>query len=172
MKLNVCCGGRILPGYVNVDVAHESGKPAPDILADARRIPLEDGCADEILCIHGFEHFYRWEVDTLATEWKRLLKPGGCLVLELPDLLKCCENIVTDYRQAGKHPDQAGMWGLYGDPRLESPLMCHRWGWTPRTLRSFLKSHQFVDIVDQQTEWHPAGRMHRDMRLVARKGAP
>jgi len=171
VKLNVCCGGRLLDGYTNVDVAQTPGGPAPDILADARRIPLDDGCADEIMCIHGFEHFYRWEVDALAIEWHRLLRPGGTLVLELPDLLKCCENIVSGYAGAGKHPDQAGMWGLYGDPRLESPLMCHRWGWTPKTLRRFLETHDFIGIADQETHWHPAGRARRDMRIVARKAA-
>jgi len=169
VKLNVCCGGRILVGYTNVDVAHTPGGPAPDILADARRIPLDDGCADEIMCIHGFEHFYRWEVDSLVIEWRRLLQSGGTLVLELPDLLKCCENIVNNYTGAGKHPDQAGMWGLYGDPRLESPLMCHRWGWTPKTLRTFLEAHGFVNVHGQETQFHPAGRARRDMRLVARK---
>ena len=171
MRLNVCCGGRLLDGYVNIDVASLPDKRAPDIVADARRIPLEDGCADEIMCIHGFEHFYRWEADALATEWRRLLRAGGLLVLELPDLLKCCENIVNNYTAAGKHPDQAGMWGLYGDPRLESPLMCHRWGWTPKTLRSFLEAHGFVDIQSQETQWHPAGRARRDMRMVSRKAA-
>lgn len=169
VKLNVCCGARILDGYTNVDITSTPGAAVPDILADARSIPLDAGCADEILCVHGFEHFYRWEVDALAVEWLRLLKPGGMLILELPDLMKCCENIVNGYTLAGKHPDQSGMWGLYGDPRLEDPLMCHRWGWTPKTLRAFLVEHGFVDIADQETQWHPAGRVRRDMRIVARK---
>jgi len=161
----------VLDGYTNIDVVCAPSAPAPDILADARQIPLDDDCADEIMCIHGFEHFYRWEVDDLAIEWRRVLRPGGLLVLEMPDLLKCCENILTGYGQAGKHPDQIGMWGLFGDPRLRSPFMCHRWGWTPRTLREFLKGHGFIDIQDGETRWHPAGRARRDMRMTARKAA-
>lgn len=171
MKLNVCCGGRILDGYTNVDLAAAAGTAAPDILADARRIPLPDGSVDEILCIHGFEHFHLWEVDDLATEWLRLLRVGGALILELPDLLKCCENILSGYSLAGKHPDQSGMWGLYGDPRERNPLMCHRWGWTPKTLRRFLESRGFGDIQNQETQWHPVGRARRDMRIAARKVA-
>jgi Methyltransferase domain len=172
VKLNVCCGGRILDGYTNVDVAPAPGAAKPDILADARRIPLADGCASEVMCIHGFEHFYRWQVDPLLDEWKRLLCVGGMLILELPDLLKCCENILSGYTDAGKHQDQAGMWGLYGDPRLQNPLMCHRWGWTPKTLRNVLEAHRFIDIQNQETRFHPAGRVRRDMRIVARKAAP
>lgn len=172
MKLNVCCGRQILAGYTNVDVAPAPDAAPPDILADARRIPLADGCAEEVMCIHGFEHFYRWEIDELVREWQRLLQAGGRLVLELPDLLKCCQNILSGYTQPGKPQDQSGMWGLYGDPRLCDPLMCHRWAWTPKTLGAYLSSMGFTDIENQQTQFHPAGRSHRDMRIVARKATP
>jgi len=167
LKLNVCCGGRILPDWVNIDVVDTASK-TPDILADARNIPLPNRCAEEIMCIHGFEHFYRFEVDDLINEWKRLLMIGGTLVLELPNLIKCCENILNDYKLAGKHPDQAGLWGLYGDPRSGNPYMNHRWGWTPQTLSEFLREHGFKKIDEQPTQWHPIGRHCRDMRITAR----
>lgn len=166
MKLNVCCGGRILDGWVNIDVAETPPKKL-DIKCDARHIPLDDGSADEIMCIHGFEHFYRWEVDELIEEWKRLLQPGGKLILELPDLMKCCRNILEGFTKAGKHPDQAGMWGLYGDPRTKNPFMSHRWGWSPQTLSAFLQEHGFRAIRQEPTVFHPIGRERRDMRLVA-----
>lgn len=181
MRINFGCGARVLDGYFNIDAAHAAGAPRKPELVEALRfaqdgsviqqIPLPDGCADELMAIHVLEHVYRWECDALLLEWKRLLRPGGRLVLELPDLMKCCENIVSGYVQAGKHPDQAGMWGLYGDPRERNPLMCHRWGWTPRTLEDFLVAHGFVDIEEQPTHWHPVGRERRDMRIVARRGA-
>lgn len=157
-----------MDGYTNIDIV-ASERSKPDILCDAKTVPLGDGVADEVMCIHGFEHFYRYEVDALVTEWLRLLKSGGALILELPDLMKCCENIVTGHTWSGKHPDQAGMWGIYGDPRTGDPFMNHRWGWTPKTLRAFLKGHGFVEIVDEETQFHPAGRARRDMRMVARK---
>lgn len=168
MRLNVCCGVRIREGWTNIDVVESEGHK-PDILADAKSIPLPDECADEIMCIHGFEHFYKWEVDELVTEWKRLLKPGGLLALELPDIVKCCQNLIAGYVLPGKDPDQMTMWGIYGDPRFKSPFMMHRWGWSPKTLRAFLKGHGFRDITDEQTQWHPAGRVARDMRITARK---
>jgi ubiquinone/menaquinone biosynthesis C-methylase UbiE len=168
--LNVCCGKRYRDNMINIDVVAQNGYRVPDILADARKIPLPDGHADEVMSIHGFEHFYRWEVDTLITEWKRLLKPGGLLVLELPDLIKCAKNVLSGYSHSGKDPEQFSMWGLYGDPRTEDPYMCHRWAWSPATLAAFLRSHGFKDIVEKQTEWHPGGREHRDMRIEARKG--
>jgi len=168
IKINACCGDRPRSGYVNIDiVASADGGPAPDIVCNALSVPLPDGCAEEIMCIHGFEHFYRWECDNLVLEWKRLLMPGGRLVLELPDLLKCCQNILAELEIPGRNPDQSGMWGLYGDPRLGSPFMGHRWGWSPKTLRRFLKGHGFIDITDAVTQFHPAGRQARDMRIEA-----
>ncbi len=172
MRLNVCCGGRILPGYTNVDVAPDTGGKAPDIVADAKSIPLPDHCADEIMCIHGWEHFYRFELDELITEWKRLLRPNGLLILELPDLIKCCRNVLENYTLAGKHPDQAGLFGLYGDPRGGNPWMNHRWGWSPESLSDYLRENGFTEIrTDEPTQFHPVGRQRRDMRVTARNAA-
>lgn len=168
VKLNVGCGGRRLPGYIGVDAVAE--RTAADIVAKADAIPLADGSVTEILAIHLFEHFYRWECDMVIAEWKRLLVQGGRLVLELPDLKKCCENVLSGKFLAGKHPDQLGMWGLYGDPREGDQFMAHRWGWTPQTIAEFLKSHGFVKVKHLQTQWHPAGRELRDMRIEAVKG--
>lgn len=166
MRLNIGCGGRRVPGYTGVDAVQ---RPAADIIARADKIPLPSDSVDEIMAIHLWEHFYRWECETVIAEWKRLLKVGGTLVLELPNLKKCCENILSGHFDGGKHPDQLSYWGLYGDPRQEDQFMAHRWGWTPDTLCTFLTQHGFKDISEQPTLFHPAGRAHRDMRIVARR---
>lgn len=164
MKINVGCGGRRIEGYTGIDAVE---RPAADIIARADSIPLPDGSVDEIMAIHLFEHFYQWECDTVIAEWKRLLKPGGQLVLELPNLIKCCENVISGRMVGGKHPEQLGMWGCYGDPRESDPFMAHRWGWTPKTLTAFLKGNGFIKIFEEPTKFHPAGRDHRDMRIVS-----
>lgn len=175
MKLNVGCGKRYLDGYKNIDVQANPRNPhAPDIIADARAIPLPDGCADEILAIHLFEHFYRWQIPGLLKEWHRLLKPEGLLVLELPNLIKCCQNILAMYSGkpnplGGKDPNQSGMWGLYGDPRYEDEWMCHRWAWSPESLSAVLAENGFGATSEQEPQWHPVGKKYRDMRIEARK---
>jgi SAM-dependent methyltransferase len=166
MKLNIGAGGRRIEGYTGVDAVQ---RPAADIIARADNIPLPDSSVDEIMAIHLFEHFYRWECEGVLAEWRRLLKPGGRLVLELPDLIKCCKNIIDGRMVGGKHPDQLGHWGLYGDPRESDPYMAHRWGWSPKTLGALLKANGFTDIRQEPTQWHPAGREFRDMRVVAVK---
>lgn len=162
VKLNIGAGGRRLPGYLGVDAVP---RPAADIVAKADKIPLPDGCVEEIIALHLFEHFYRWECDDVIKEWKRLLKPGGRLILELPNLIKCCENLLSGRVEGGKHPDQLSYFGLYGDPRQKDAFMSHRFGWTPETLKQFLSDYGFIKIKEAPTQWHPAGRTHRDMRI-------
>lgn len=164
MKLNIGCGNRRLPGYTGTDAVP---RPGADIVAPADKIPLPDGCADEVLAVHVWEHFLLWECDGVAAEWRRLLKPGGLLVLEMPDLIKCCRNILEG--RETKKRDQLGMWGLFGDATLQDVHMLHRWGWTFATLQPFLADRGFVKIVERETVFHPAGRGVRDFRLEARR---
>lgn len=168
MRLNIGAGGRRLPGYTGVDVVP---RPGADIIAPANKVPLEDGVAEEILAIHLVEHVHLWEAPGLLKEWFRLMAPGGLLVLELPDIVKCCRNIAENYTMAGKHPDQAGLWGMYGDPREKDPFMGHKWGYTFKTLSPMVAEAGFIKIVERPTQWHPVGRDRRDFRLEARKPA-
>lgn len=170
MKINIGCGKRVYDGWVNCDIVrHPDAKRDPELICDGRNIPLDDSVADVVMAIHNFEHYYRWECDEVIQEWKRLLKPGGKLILELPDLLKCCQNVLDGIKKGGKDPDQLGMWGLYGDPRTKDKYMMHPWGWSPKTLKAFLLEHGFKNIQHLPTQFHRAGRDHRDMRIEAVK---
>lgn len=169
--LNVGCGKRYRENMVNIDIVALPGQREPDVLANCLQIPLPDACADEVMSIHNLEHLHRWEADVAIVEWKRLLKPGGQLTLELPDVIKCAKNLLKGYTHSGKDPAQFSYWGLYGDPTTQDPFMVHRWGWEPRTLRALLEKHGMVDIREEVTQWHPGGREHRDMRMVSRKPA-
>jgi SAM-dependent methyltransferase len=173
MRLNVCSGRHVLKDWVNVDVVpstHQKAKgKVPEILADMRSIPLPDACADELMCIHGLEHVYPWEADVALAEWHRLLKPSGLLVLEMPDLLKCCANVLSGYTVEGKHKDQYGLWGLYGNTDDRDPFMCHKFAYSPASLTAKLKAAGFVDIKQEPPQWHAGGAVQRDMRMTARR---
>lgn len=166
MRIHVGCGKRYLSGYTNTDIQVTPGAiRAPDILCPMGRIPLPDGCADEILGVHVWEHLARWECDEVIAEWRRLLKPGGDLVLELPDALKCARNLIRYATEGGKVLQQQAVWGLWGDDTLRDPYMLHRHGWWPASLEAYLREHGFGHIKHAPTVWHPAGRKHRDMRI-------
>jgi predicted SAM-dependent methyltransferase len=66
-KLNLRCGDKILPGYVNVDVAASRRGLKPDVLCDLHKLTsFEDNTVDGILSVHVVEHFWRWEVARLG----------------------------------------------------------------------------------------------------------
>lgn len=167
MKINVGCGRKALPGYVNVDIDPNS---AAGVLAPADKLPFEDASLDEVLAIHLVEHFYSWEVPVLIKEWARVLRPGGLLVVELPNVLLAARNLVEGLK-VGKHPDQGSMWAIYGDDTLENPLMMHKSGWWPERLAKVISPLGFSDVREFPTVFHPVGRHVRDFRLEATRAA-
>lgn len=163
MRLNIGCGRKVLDGWTNCDVQVSDKAPRPpEILCDAKTIPLDDGCADTVMALHLIEHFYLWETTEVLGEWLRLLRPGGHLILELPNIEAAAKNLL-----AGMN-DQMAMWPLYGDPGHTDPYMCHRWGYTPKTIKQLLKNNGFTGITIKPPLTH--GKKHnRDMRVEARK---
>ncbi|MGQ3124840.1 MAG: class I SAM-dependent methyltransferase [Variovorax sp.] len=155
VRLNIGCGAKRLEGYIGVDLV-----PEADVQADVRALPFPDGHADEILAVHVFEHLYRWESPAALAEWMRVLKPGGRLVLELPDILKVARYILTSEDQ------RLGLWGAYGDPGYREPLMAHKWGWSASELGCELRAAGFVKVKEKPVQFH---KPQRDMRLEARK---
>lgn len=168
MRINIGAGKRTDPDWWNCDIQQHPEATQPlDALCHAVAIPLPDECADVVQAIHLFEHLYRWEIDGALAEWRRLLKPGGLLVLELPNLVKCCENYLSG--RASRHPDQLARWGIYGDPRTGDQFMNHRWGYSPAELIEILEARGFHKAQELPTQFHNAGKAHRDMRIEARK---
>jgi predicted SAM-dependent methyltransferase len=163
MKIHLACGRHILDGWTNCDLEkHPKAAREPDIFCDVSKVPLDDGVADELLSVHILEHFYHWEVPGVLAEWHRLLKVGGKLVIEMPDIRKAALNLLDG------GTDQMAMWPIYGDQTLKNPLMCHKWGWSYKTLLPVLMAAGFEAIVERPTEWH--GRKHnRDFRVEAFK---
>lgn len=161
MRINVGCGRMVLDGWTNCDVqvSPKALRP-PEILCDAGAIPLQSGVADEVMALHLIEHFYLWEVPAVLAEWRRLLKPGGRLILELPNLEAACRNLLS-----GRN-DQMCMWPLYGDPGHEDPYMCHRWGYTPKTIKELLVGNAFAEVRVLPPKTH-GRRVNRDMRVEA-----
>ncbi len=175
MRINFGCGRRVLDGCFNIDAIHHPKAPRAPELVHAlafdsegkvtNPIPLPDGCADEVLALHVIEHVYAWEAPALLAEWARLLKPGGLLVLELPDIEWAARNLLNE------RGDQMAMWPLYGDPAPRDPFNCHRWGYTPTTIQALVMRGPFdprtVKVLPPQTH---GARLDRDMRIEARKG--
>jgi len=157
VRLNLGCGHRLLEGWTNVD-AVDVGQ---DYVCDLRQLPFEDESVDEAMAIHVVEHFYVWDVPGLLTEWHRVLKPGGRLVLECPDL----KRIVRNINEGSTDPFET-LLGLYGDIRHQNAWHQHKWCWTAESLVKVL-TEQFSQAFEAPAEYHLKDR--RDLRVVAVK---
>ncbi len=170
VRLNLGCGDKILEGYTNVDVASERAGKLPDIVCDIRNLDkFSDNSADEILAVHVVEHLWRWEVVDILREWVRVLKPGGKMILECPNLKSACEEFLRDpdrHAQPGQE-GQRSMWVFYGDPSWSDPLMVHRWGYTPFSLAQVMFEAGLDDLAQEPAQFKL--REPRDMRVTGYK---
>lgn len=161
IKLNLGCGRKKIEGYIGVDLPDNAYGIAPDIAADVRSLPFGDGTVDEIMAIHLWEHFYLKDAPKIITEWKRALKPGGKLVLELP----CLDKILYWFQRTSDA--RLTLFPLYGDPAThKSEADLHKWAWSKDSLIAFLEKHGFVNVVEKEAQYHVP---QRDMRIVGYK---
>jgi len=89
--LDIGCGSKpwkelfepFVDEHVGVDLVPSARNPsAVDVIAGAYEIPLEDGYADTILITSVLEHLE--EPKRAIAECRRLLKPGGHMILTAP----------------------------------------------------------------------------------------
>jgi GT2 family glycosyltransferase/SAM-dependent methyltransferase len=89
--LEVGCGGtKTVSRAVGVDIV-PAGEEIPiigavsvaDVTAEATNIPLQDATQDTIIARHIIEHLI--DPITAIAEWKRLLRPGGRIIISCPD---------------------------------------------------------------------------------------
>ena len=170
IKLNLGCGDKILDGYVNVDVVESRAGKKPDVICDLHDLSkFKSNSVDEILAVHVVEHFWQWEVVDILKEWTRVLKPGGKMILECPNLISAAEEFLknSDIAAMGGPEGQRSMWVFYGDPGWKDPLMIHRWGYTPRSLATVMAAAGLTELKQEPAQFKL--REPRDMRITGVK---
>jgi SAM-dependent methyltransferase len=70
--------------YVGLDIDSETTRrrAIADVLYDGTRFPFDDGRFDAVLCNQVLEHVFN--PDTFVDEFRRVLAPGGRLLLTVP----------------------------------------------------------------------------------------
>lgn len=104
-RLNLGCGGRTHPDWVNVDIAPR----VPGVVhADlSRGIPYPDERFDAVYHSHLLEHIRRADALPFMQECCRVLKRGGILRVATPDLERLCEVYLARLRAADGAEDDA-----------------------------------------------------------------
>lgn len=89
--LNVGCGGKFHPDWVNIDVVAESS----DVIEHDinKGLPFGNNTFEVVYHSQVLEHFPKQEGKKFIRECYRVLKPGGILRIVVPDL----ENIAKEY---------------------------------------------------------------------------
>lgn len=136
MNLHLGCGEVYIQGWINIDLHNAKA----DVKADCKAIPYPDNSADMVLASHLLEHFDFKEAFVVLAEWKRVLKPGGMLIIEVPDLLEHCKIVVNSPSDCS-----TAMPGIYGFPWL--PGHAHKYGYTPDQLMWTLQTAGFREVM-------------------------
>jgi len=95
IKLDLGGGPRKIEGFINVDALSWNG--ITDIIWDLTNIPYTfvTEPVDEIMAIEFLEHISFRDTLRVLKEWYRILKPGGKLLLQVPDCGKMMEMYVN-----------------------------------------------------------------------------
>jgi SAM-dependent methyltransferase len=138
---------------------------------DIRAIDAAPDSVDRILLIHVLEHFVRWEALDLLAQFHRLLRPGGLLMMEHPDLDGC----IRMYLEGSMSIEtplgtlNQGFTQFYGNQWDRLDYETHRYVWTKPEMAAELGRIGFeILVLDNQAKFHVP---ERDMRVVARKRA-
>lgn len=175
INLHLGCGGQALKGWINIDnfeyEANDSSRSGShyDIKMDIRALDAAPESVDKILLIHVLEHFVRWEAIDLLAQFYTLLKPGGLLIMEHPDLDGCIkmylENTATIDTPLG--PLNKGFTQFYGNQWDQLDYETHRYVWTKKEMANELNLLGYKIItLDNNAQFHVP---ERDMRVVATK---
>lgn len=86
--LNLGCGARYHPAWINIDIAPQG----PGVIRHdlSRGIPLPDASCDVVYHAAVLEHMRRSDALPFLLECYRVLKPGGIIRVGVPDLEKLC----------------------------------------------------------------------------------
>lgn len=91
IKLHLGCGDVKIPDYINVDSRSTS---STDMVQDITNLDIfEKGSVDEIYACHVLEHFGRYEVKDILSNWNKIMKKEATLKIAVPDF----ESIVDVY---------------------------------------------------------------------------
>jgi predicted SAM-dependent methyltransferase len=178
MKVHLGCGLIHKKEWVNVDI---DPRVKPDILAPADDLYMfPDGTVDVIENNHLFEHLSPVQAEKALKEWHRVLKKGGELIFEFPNLARCAM-ILAD-KKSNKEEIRLAMIGIYGFPQdfekvdkngniTLNVFQMHKWGWTPEKLIKKLKKIGFSKAkqIPATQKHRPAYKIRRDMRIKATK---
>jgi len=144
LQLHIGCGQRRIKNFINID---RNYSPATDFMANTIRLPCRDGTVDRIETYHVIEHIPRPIVSSVLAEWRRILKVGGCLVIECPDFDEAIKQYISG--------NQEMLFTIFGRYRFVGDEHC--WGYSSHSLKALVESEGFSGTLHPPTDYHKEG---------------
>lgn len=163
LKLHLGCGSIHKKGFVNIDIEKWCG--AVDVVADARNLSrYKTGTVEHIFTHALLEHLPPWDTMRALKEWCRVLKPGGTIQIETPDL----ERIFRDWLVDHTLTEKLAIDNIFGgvSPTQRYKNQHHLTGFTYERLTQMMGEAGFVDFKRLE---HP--KFHVILVVQARKRA-
>ncbi len=127
----------------------------PDIVASITEMPMvEDESVDAVWSSHNLEHLWSHEVKPALAEFRRVLRPGGFVLVTMPDLQQVAGLVAQGRLDEPAYISALGpvsaldmLYGFRPSLAQGNQFMGHRTGFTAQTLANCLSETGFVDIV-------------------------
>jgi predicted SAM-dependent methyltransferase len=148
--------------WVNVDSVSRPGHE-PDIVCDGANLHyFADNSVDYFVLHHVLEHFGCGEAAGLIKEAYRVLKPGGSLLIFIPDIralaIRWLAGGISDYIYI------VNLMGAYMGDEADR----HRWHYTSSTLPIFLYDcARWAQVKDFDWRPIPGGDFAKDFWIMA-----
>jgi SAM-dependent methyltransferase len=140
--LRICAGSGQRPhgqGWINLDIQERWRQAALDkggefLRCDMNRLPFPEESASLVIAHQVCEHAGCNESAPFVSEAYRVLKPGGSLLVFVPDMFELARGYLD-----GKISTQIYMTNVYG-AYMGDEADRHRWGFDRGSLYDFLRS--------------------------------
>ncbi len=167
-RLNLGCGPMHLDGYINIDADPTA---CADFYMDFGRVgeAFARESVAEVLMVHSIAYLNLWQARDLFVALHGLIRPGGRLVIETPDIERCARKLLESADRWDDYIE--GVRGVYAfDPSQvanKSSITPYAFGWSPWHLEKELRAAKFSDVHLVAPEFH--GQPWRDLRVEAIK---
>lgn len=131
MRLNLGCGLYRKEGneWVNIDCRKLLGV---DKVMDVRELDYSESSVDEILANDLIEHFSWKKTIGVLKVWAKVLKPGGKIYIQCPDMEAIARKILS-----GQIKEEGISYWIYGSGDYGNPSF-HKAGFTINYLKKLL----------------------------------
>jgi predicted SAM-dependent methyltransferase len=166
--LHLGAGNIKIPGLINCDLIN----PEADLKVDSTDLrQFDDESIDLIESHHSLEHLSFADTDKALSEWHRVLRPRGLLIITCPDILRICIKWIkyTMLYTLLPRPDKLDYIVKMLVGSQENEGMFHKNSFDARRLSRILRKHEFE--VEFQFSPYPR-RTTPSFIVIARKNPP